>query len=66
MHILGMPHWRVTEPNINVWLIDSPVSCQPAYGPPVDLRLEFKQRDEAALATDVFSFGACWNSRWLS
>lgn len=63
----GMVRWKVTEPNINLWLQDEPISCQPAYGPAVGLQLSFKQRDEiAGLHTDVFGFGAGWNCGWLA
>ena len=62
----GMPQWRVTEPNINLWLRDKPISCQPAYGPAAALDLQFKQRDELWSAWDTFSFGPSWNSHWLS
>jgi len=62
----GMPQWRVSEPNLNLWLRDRPISCQPAYGPAVALDLEFKQRDEAEWDEDIFSFGPGWHSRWRS
>ena len=57
----------MTEPNINVWLQDQPLACQPAYGPAVALDLQFKQRDEELFDWDsLFSFGPSWNSHWLS
>jgi RHS repeat-associated protein len=63
----GMPRWRVTEPNINLWLRDTPLRCQPAYGPSVGFDLCFKQRDEYTYRHEnVFSFGPGWNCRWLS
>jgi len=65
-YLTGMPHWRVSEPNINLWLRDDPVSCQGADGPAVAFGLRFKQRDEEVPAATVFTFGAEWNSPWLS
>jgi RHS repeat-associated protein len=63
----GMARWLVTEPNINLWLRDTPIICQPAYGPAVGLDLRYKQRDEfSGSQEDVFGFGPGWNSRWLS
>jgi len=63
----GMAQWLVTEPNINLWLRDTPIICQPAYGPAVGLDLRYKQRDEfSGSQSDVSSFGPGWNSRWLS
>ncbi|MEI6785619.1 MAG: hypothetical protein WCQ21_32425, partial [Verrucomicrobiota bacterium] len=62
----GMPQWRVSEPNINLWLRDKPISCQPAYGPAVAFDLEFKQRDEQEHDQDSFNFGPGWNSHWCS
>ena len=61
-----MVQWRVSEPNINLWLRDDPISCQPAYGPAVAFGLRFKQRDEDIPDDYVFNFGAGWNSPWLS
>ncbi len=64
---LGLARWQVTEPNINLWLRDQPLRCQPAYGPAVGFRLYFKQRDEySGTHPDVFSLGPGWNCNWLS
>jgi RHS repeat-associated protein len=68
----GLPVWRVSEPNINLWIEDEPFAYQPAVGPRVSLRLSFKQRNgisptDSAIPEDkVFSFGRNWNSSWLS
>ena len=63
---MGMPQWRVSEPNINLWLRDQPISCQPAYGPAVALELQFKQRNTGVFHRDAFNFGPGWYSPWLS
>lgn len=63
---IGMPHWSVTEPNINLWLVDQPIRCQPACGPPVGLQITFKQRDVVDAPADVFSLGPGWGCNWLS
>ena len=63
----GMPTWRVSEPNINLWLHDQPLTCNPPLGGPAALRLSYKQRDEDnGMYYDVFGFGTAWNSDWLS
>jgi hypothetical protein len=62
----GMVQWTVTEPTINLWLTDTPITCQPAYGPAVGFKLAYKQRDDTTYVNDVFSFGASWHCQWLS
>ncbi|MFN0068767.1 MAG: hypothetical protein ACKVYV_14160, partial [Limisphaerales bacterium] len=63
----GMPTWRVSEPFINLWLEDTPLAYEPAYGPEVTLHLAYRQRDEDAGALpDFTSFGSLWNCSLLS
>jgi hypothetical protein len=62
----GMLRWRVSEPNINLWLRDDPISCQPAYGPAVAFGLRFAQGDDQPPNEYVFEFGAGWHSPWHS
>ena len=63
----GMPAWRISEPYLNLWIEDEPLSYQSALGDPVTLRLAFKERDESAgLDGGIFGFGKGWNSEWLS
>jgi hypothetical protein len=63
----GMPWWQVSEPYLNLWLHDSPLGYQPAFGPAVSFDLSFKQRDEAAGGLwNYSSVGYGWNCSWLS
>jgi hypothetical protein len=64
---VGAPRWQVSEPGINLWVIDTPITCQGAYGPAVPFRLQWKQRGlDFGANKDVFGFGPCWSSSWLS
>jgi len=63
----GMAFWRVTEPFINLWLVDKPLRYQPAKGPAVALKLFYGQRElKTGYDSHVFGFGKNWNSSWLS
>jgi RHS repeat-associated protein len=63
----GMAQWRVSEPYINLWLEDMPLTYQPAMGDPIFFSLGYKQRDESlSLDSRIFGFGKSWNSPWLS
>jgi RHS repeat-associated protein len=63
----GMPIWRVSEPNISLWLLDEPLGYQPCVGSRIALRLGYKQRESTAgMATNIFSLGQKWNFSWLS
>jgi len=63
----GMPVWRVSEPYINVWLEDEPLSYQPAWGAALAFRLAHKQRSGAeAQPYYATSLGHGWHSPWLS
>ncbi|MDX1952628.1 MAG: cysteine peptidase family C39 domain-containing protein [Verrucomicrobiota bacterium] len=61
----GMARWRVSEPQINLWIQDQPLAYQPAYGPPVILDVSFKQRTTASPPAD-YSFGNGVSCRWRS
>ena len=73
----GMPRWVVTEPEVNLWLLDNPMSYQPSRGPAVDLRLyykddagsmgEFSTTDGVTFGlvdTNVFTIGWRWSFNW--
>ena len=62
----GMPVWRVSEPDINLWIEDQPLAYRPALGPKISLLLGYKQRDEHAGDMGFFNFGSGWNCSWLS
>jgi hypothetical protein len=40
----GLPIWRVSEPRINLWILDEPMGYQPPRGPRVAARIHHKQR----------------------
>ena len=64
---VGMPDWTVTEPYINLWVKDQPLGYQPAKGPAVTLKIEYKQRNEGpGYSSNEFSFGKGWNCSWRS
>ncbi len=42
----GAPTFKVSQPYLNVWLSDTPISFSPAYGPEVRLTLQFHTRQD--------------------
>ncbi|HEV7925252.1 MAG TPA: RHS repeat-associated core domain-containing protein [Verrucomicrobiae bacterium] len=63
----GMPVWRVSEPNLSLWLLDEPLGYQPSIGSRISLTLDYKQHEETAgMDSLIFSFGCKWNCSWLS
>src|SRR5207249_1326696 len=64
----GMPFWAVSEPYINVWIFDTPLSYQPSLGAEVAVRLMWRERGLDMFTwfnTDKFSvFGVGWCSPW--
>lgn len=63
----GMPRWSVSEPYISLWLKDQPFGYQPALGPRVSLKLDYKPRISfTGTYTNIFSIGRQWNFSWLS
>jgi RHS repeat-associated protein len=62
---IGMTFWAVSEPYINVWLYDLPLSYKPALGQRISFRLAYKQRETVA-NTNLFNLGNLWDCSWLS
>lgn len=65
----GMPTWQVTEPLLNVWLSDKPLSYQPGRGLEIAFTLFYKeQRDSTeqpeSVTPNVFSVGSGWTTPW--
>jgi RHS repeat-associated protein len=65
----GMPRWRVTEPILNLWLVDRPLWYQPSRGPRVTLDLFFKNIQGTNGAADngtpgIFGVGTNWHTKW--
>ncbi|HEY1790222.1 MAG TPA: hypothetical protein VGJ73_18905, partial [Verrucomicrobiae bacterium] len=64
----GMPTWDVTEPYMDLWLMDTPLEYKPGVGTPISFNLNYKQREQmAALGTNggIFSCGPMWDFSWL-
>ena len=64
----GMPVWWVSEPYVNLWMADEPISYLTSRGEPITLRLSYKQRNQWDSST--FNFGTVglpgWNNSWFS
>ena len=58
----GMPTWYVSEPCINLWVKDTPISCNTPYGGEMPITLFYKQRNDALLqySDNCYSFGRNW------
>jgi YD repeat-containing protein len=59
----GMPAWFVSEPYVNLWIADQPISYLTSRGKLFPFQLTYKQRD-TRVAT-IFST-AGWNNSWQS
>ncbi len=62
----GMPIWWVSEPYINVWMADEPISYLTSRGSPVTFRISYKQRDSRPYPNDWLVSNAGWNNSWAS
>ncbi|MGA2175353.1 MAG: RHS repeat-associated core domain-containing protein [Verrucomicrobiota bacterium] len=63
----GMATWRVSEPYINLWLMDEPLGYNPGLGSRISFQLAYKQRETLAGTNPaVFSCGQMWNCSWIS
>lgn len=66
---LGVLEWYVSEPFVNLWLLDTPLRYQPALGPEVAVHLMYRQRGGSALfnrwPSRQFSYvGSGWWFPW--
>ncbi|HEY5044081.1 MAG TPA: cysteine peptidase family C39 domain-containing protein, partial [Verrucomicrobiae bacterium] len=61
----GMPVWWISEPYINLWMADEPISYLTSRGEPMTLRLSYKQRDSRT-QTDGPVVTTGWNNSWFS
>jgi RHS repeat-associated protein len=62
----GMAIWRVSEPYINLWLMDEPLGYNPGLGNRISFQLNYKQRETlAGTNSAVFSCGPKWNCSWI-
>jgi hypothetical protein len=70
----GMPSWFVSEPYLNLWVTDTPLVYNAAYGPPVTLTLNFNYREPSSAIAALPSHGGQignnsrqnWSCSWLS
>jgi YD repeat-containing protein len=66
----GMAIWEVSEPFINVFLYDEPISYQPGLGPEMSFKLTYKQRETRKSYTGYFGsytgIGPNWHFSWAS
>jgi YD repeat-containing protein len=60
----GVSSWHVSEPYINLWIYNQPLTYFTSYGEPVSFALAFRQRssDNANCA----GFGPSWSHSWHS
>ena len=68
---IGMPEWKVTEPNINLYLNDTPMWYQPSRGRDVRFELAYKNSLGSNGVVDasqylIFGVGTNWNTPWRS
>lgn len=57
--LVGMPYVRVSKPFLNPWVLDRPVSYEPAYGPKVSLDLAYNPRQTpSTYDANVFNAGS--------
>jgi RHS repeat-associated protein len=66
----GAPIWNVSEPYINAWIMDEPMSYLTSRGEEFPFRIAFKQRDtrrRQSLTNEInFVVWTGWNNNWLS
>ncbi|HTB84466.1 MAG TPA: RHS repeat-associated core domain-containing protein [Candidatus Sulfotelmatobacter sp.] len=62
----GMPVAWVSEPYVNVWMADEPISYHTSSGQPITFRMSYKQRDSRPSPDDYLVSNAGWNNSWAS
>jgi RHS repeat-associated protein len=65
-HCPGMPVWWVSEPYVNLWLADEPLSYLTSRGQPVTFQITYKQRDTRPSSGESLISTAGWNNSWAS
>ena len=61
----GMPDWKVNEPNIDLRLHDEPLAYQSSVSR-MSFQIDYWQRDDREIATNVFTTGLGWECSWKS
>jgi RHS repeat-associated protein len=59
----GMPIWWISEPYINLWMSDQPLSYLTSRGEPFTFQITYKQRD-TRVPSLISTAG--WNNSWQS
>jgi len=59
----AMPVWKVSEPNINLWILDKPLFYTSSHDDLVVFALTYKQRNSHN-NTNAFGVGAMWECNW--
>ena len=62
----GMPVWWVSEPYINLWISDQPLSYLTSCGEPFTFQISYKQRDTRPNPVDAEIANTGWNNSWFS
>src|SRR5262249_16861818 len=72
----GMPVLHVSDPYLNVWVEDTPLAYEPAYGPAASLHLAYHNRNYVSDISGLYWHGAdlgtsnpllgVWACSWLS
>jgi YD repeat-containing protein len=73
---VGMPQWFVSEPFLNLWVTDTPLHYDSAYGPDVMLNLSYNPRHQGSTVSRQYWHGAqfgngggifgLWACSWMS
>jgi RHS repeat-associated protein len=61
-----MSGWSVSEPEISLWLQDTPMTYKTSTGKEFPLKFYYYQRETRPIGTNIFNFGPNWNCNWLS
>src|SRR5262249_35602293 len=62
---MGMPRWSVSQPYINLWLIDRPLLYKTSNDKWFPLKLTYHSR-AASRGTNSFGFGQNWECNWIA
>ena len=65
-HCKGMPVWWVSEPYVNLWMADQPLSYVTSRGEPLTFQITYKQRDTRPSPQDNLVADTGWNNSWSS
>ncbi len=60
----GMPEWRISDPNMTLWVHDVPLFYRDSRGGWIKLRLSYKHRS-VPRADKIASFGPNWECNWI-